>query len=313
VFWTPLRMHMSWTPLWNGQGTPAPDQMSGHGHQEWLLALAVPASMEVGGGHDHNSVQVTNCSSLEHQSSASRRKDHSLSLSAHINPRIINTLEHAAGTAEARDVGKLRLAAGSQRVFCESVIQRHTETTTVLHLLTELYQGPGNVSAWSYSVQQCAWLCERLEPVVGEKRMGGSRSWPLRGMDVGLRTAQIRRLSCSSRCMVGKQLEPSGRLSRTTLQDRGGAGSGSGKSHPVGGARQSVTCGAAPVGVSIFAAAVLVGAGTPARRPGQAQRTRQPVPAHDGAHITMAIDAWRWRLGSLPLEQRSLLEGTYVI
>jgi hypothetical protein len=50
-----------------------------------------------------------------------------------------------------------------------------------------------------------------------------------------------------------------------------------------------------------------------ARRPGQAQRTRQPVPAHDSAHITMAIDAWRWRLGSLPLEQRSLLEGTYVI
>jgi hypothetical protein len=126
----------------------------------------------------------------------------------------------------------------------------------------------------------------------------GSRSWPLRGMEVGLLTTRIRRLSCSSRCMVGRQLELCGRLSRTTSQDRGSASCGSGKSHPVGGARQSVTCGAAPVGVSIFAAAVLVGAGTPARRPGQAQRTRQPVPAHDGAHVTMAIDAWRWRLGS---------------
>ena len=37
------------------------------------------------------------------------------------------------------------------------------------------------------------------------------------------------------------------------------------------------------------------------------------VPAHDGAYITMAIDAWERRLGSLSLELRSLLEGTYVI
>ena len=54
----------------------------------------------------------------------------------------------------------------------ESVVQRHTDTTNMLHLLTELCQRPGDVSAWGYSVQQSTWLFERLGPVVGADRVG---------------------------------------------------------------------------------------------------------------------------------------------
>jgi hypothetical protein len=101
--------------------------MSSHGHQEWLLALAVPASVEVRGRLDHNSAQVTHCSSLEHQSSASRREDHSLGLSTHINRRIINILEHAGGTAEARDVGQTSASREEPADGCFSRV-RHSAT-----------------------------------------------------------------------------------------------------------------------------------------------------------------------------------------
>ena len=58
----------------------------------------------------------------------------------------------------------------------ESIVQRHTDTSNMLRLLTELCQRPGDVSAWGYSVQQSTWLFERLGPVVGADRVGHCRA-----------------------------------------------------------------------------------------------------------------------------------------
>ena len=80
-------VHPFWTSLWNGRGTPVPDQMPSQGHRGLLLAPAVPANLEVRGVPDHNPARATNCSSRGHQISASRREDQFPGLSIHINSK----------------------------------------------------------------------------------------------------------------------------------------------------------------------------------------------------------------------------------
>ena len=59
--------------------------------------------------------------------------------------------------------------AGRRKSLQYRDTQRHKN---MLHLLTDLRQRPGYVSAWGYSVQQSTWLFERVRPLVFADRVG---------------------------------------------------------------------------------------------------------------------------------------------
>jgi hypothetical protein len=229
----------------------------------------------------------------------------------------------------------------------ESVVQRHTETTNMLRLLTKLCQRPGDVSAWSYSVQQSTWLFERLGPVDGADRVGQIKVHHSEHAPSSVGPVVDSPILFPLLCALLSPdllLIP---LARMLAVSRRGRWTADDKTFVLQrSARGREAMGPLWVIVSEDLGTVrVVARGNhiqwveldnpwPAvQRPSGSQFLPQQcrlelvcqhadpvkrsglinVPAHDGAYITMAIDAWERWLGSLSLELRSPLEGTYVI
>jgi hypothetical protein len=232
----------------------------------------------------------------------------------------------------------------------ESIVQRHTDTSNMLRLLTELCQRPGDVSAWGYSVQQSTWLFERLGPVVGADRVGRIKVLLSEHAPAGAGPVVDSPILFPLLCALLSPdllLIP---LARMLAASRRGRWTADDKTFVV---QQSARGQEAMGPLWVIVSEDLADLGTvrvvargnhiqwveldnpwPAvQRPSGSQFLPPQcrlelvcphadpvkrsglinVPAHDGAYITMAIDAWERRLGSLSLELRSLLEGTYVI
>ena len=230
----------------------------------------------------------------------------------------------------------------------EAVTQRHTETAAMLHLLTELCQRPSDIGAWGYSEQQSAWLFERLELVVGVGRSGQIRPHQFAAVPVGTGPAVDSPILFPLLCALLSpdllliplaRMPAAARRGRWSADDRVFVVHQSARSREALGPMWEVlSADFADLGdVRVVVRGnhiqwVELGVPWPAvQRPSgshflpvQCQlelvHTHSDlanrnglinVPAHDGAYITMAIDAWERRLGSLSLELRSLLEGTY--
>ena len=233
----------------------------------------------------------------------------------------------------------------------EVVVKRHTDTITILRLLTALCESPEEVLAWGYSVQQSAWLFERVRLLVGSERVGRIKTYQEDAVEpagVGpvvdspiLLQLLCAMLSPELTLIPLAQMLASARKGRWTADERTFVVQRTARGREaLGPLWEVVSDDLADLGsVRLVARGnsimwVQLDAPWPAvQRPSGSQFLPPQcrlelvvphadpanrnglinVPSHDGTYITKAISAWEQRLGSLSLELRSLLEGTYVI
>ena len=235
----------------------------------------------------------------------------------------------------------------------ETVTRRHTDTTAMLRLLTELCGRPGDLLAWGYSGQQADWLLERVRLLVGAERVGQVRLYkheptaPV-GTGVVVDSPILFPLLCAFLSpelllIPLARMLAAARRGRWTADERTFVVQQSARGREaMGPLWEVVSDDLADLGSVRMVARgnyiqwVVLDAPWPAvQRPSGSQflppqcRLELPVvcphndpanrsglinvPSHDGTYVTKAISAWEQRLGSLSLELRALLEGTYVI
>ena len=231
------------------------------------------------------------------------------------------------------------------------VKRRHEGTANIITLLAEVTEQPDMLEAWGYSAEQGQWLVDRIGSVIGAGRAGrGQLSQPGRAAPRGigpvvdcpllfplfsallspeLRLIPLAKMVADARrgCWaaddksfvvvqterVAEALGPLWEVQAGGLADLG----------PVtvvcrGNAIQWIELGERWPAIERPRCRQLLPAkcrlellhphADPARRSGLIN-----VPRTDGTYITKAIGAWERRLGTLSLELRALLEGTYVI